>query len=113
VIRITDPGAFRQKLTYQEPTLAKDAVGQPIESWEDVAVVWAKISPLSARESWWAQQTHATTTHQITCRYDARIKPTGRLKLGDRLFAIGGVMNVDERRIFLILACTEAIPSES
>jgi SPP1 family predicted phage head-tail adaptor len=108
-----DPGEFRRPLTLQTATIARNTVGQAVQTWNDVATIWARVSPLNARETFYAQQNHATTSHAITCRYDSRIVPTARFKMGDRLFAIDGVRDLDERNIYLIVNCTEQIPSES
>jgi len=109
-----DPGQFRQRLTYQEPTISKDSVGQAVESFADVATVWAMVSPLNAREQYWASQVQASTTHTITCRYDARLKPTGRFLMdGSRVLNIDGIKDEDSRRVQLTISATEQIPSES
>jgi SPP1 family predicted phage head-tail adaptor len=113
VIRAIDPGEFRTPLVLQsQNTTGKSTLGQPITAWTDVATIWAKVSPLSAREQWYAQQTHATTSHQVTMRYDSRVTPTCRLKMGDRIFNIDGSRNVDERNVYMIVGCTEQVPSE-
>jgi SPP1 family predicted phage head-tail adaptor len=106
---MTDPGQFRTKLIYQESTSVLDTVGQPIETWSDAFTVFAKVSPLNARETWWARQTHAETTHMVECRYHTRIKPYGRFKIAgtDRILNIEGVRDVDERRIELSISCIE------
>lgn len=104
---LVDPGQFRTKLTLQTRVVSQDSVGGTVETWTDGPAVWAKVSPLSAREQWWAQQTHATTTHMVTARYDARIDSTCRLKLGDRVLNIDGVRDVDEGRVYMVISATE------
>jgi len=103
-----DPGRYRTILQLQSIATSKDSVGQSIETWSDIAVVWASVNALSAREQWWAQQTQATTTHLITCRYDARITPGTRFKLGERVLNIDGVRDTDERHVEMIVNCTES-----
>ena len=78
-MRPIDPGAFRNVVTYQQATETQSSVGQSLKTWNDVGPVWCSIEPLSARETWLAQQVQATTTHKITCRYNPTIQPTGAM----------------------------------
>jgi len=109
-----DPGQLRTPLTLQTLTTSKDSLGQPIETWSDITTVWAKVSPLNARETFWASQTQASTTHTIVCRYDARITTTCRFVMdGSRVLNVDGVKDEDSRRIQLTISATEQVPSES
>jgi SPP1 family predicted phage head-tail adaptor len=114
VIKSIDPGAFRSKLVLQAlVTTGKDTFGQPTLVWDDVATIWAKVSPLSAREAFWASQIQASTTHTIVCRYDPRIVTTARLRMGSRIFNLDGPpRDLDERNIYMVINAIERAPSE-
>jgi SPP1 family predicted phage head-tail adaptor len=115
VIKPIDPGEFRTPVVLQNATYTKNSVGQPVETWSDVATIWAKVSPLSAREQFYAAQTQASRTHNVIMRYDSRVTPTCRLKIAgtDRILAIEGVRDLEERRQYMVVGATEQVPSES
>jgi SPP1 family predicted phage head-tail adaptor len=114
VIKPIDPGSLRTPVILQSVTTSKDSVGQPIETWTDLGTLWARVSPLSAREQWWASQTQASTTHQVTIRYDARVVPTARLKIAgtSRILNIESVRNLDEMNVYMVVSAIETVPSE-
>lgn len=50
----------------------RNALGELTGEWYTVSPgVWAAIEPLSARESFAAQQAQSTVTHRVTMRYRA------------------------------------------
>lgn len=108
---IIDAGQFRTKLTLQTLAISQDATGGTVETWTDGPTVWAKVSPLSSREAYWAAQVHATTTHTVTMRYTAAVTPQSRLKIAgtSRVMNVDGVSDVDERHQYLIISATEEI----
>lgn len=111
-----DPGQRRTRLTYQEPTYTIDSVGQQIETWADViASVPARLSPLNAKETYWARQIHSETTHEVNIRFHPVIKPTGRFKVTgtDRVLNIVGIVDDENRHIELTISCVEQTPSEN
>lgn len=44
-------GQMSQRVRIQQPTVAKDALGAPTQTWSDIATVWADIQPISGREA--------------------------------------------------------------
>lgn len=104
-------GRLRHQVTLQSQDTAQDSYGDAVRSWVDLATVWAEVRPLSGRELWAAQQTQATTTHQVMTRYLAGVTSSCRVKYGSRVFAIDAVLNPDERNERLVLLCTEG-PSD-
>lgn len=108
-------GLLRHQVTLQSPAGARDAVGERITTWTDVATVWARIQPLSARELFAAAQAHAATTHRVTIRHSidvAAIDAAWRVQFGSRVFVVDGVRNIDERNREIELLCTEGLKSE-
>ena len=62
-------GQMSQRVRIQQPTVAKDALGAPTQTWSDIATVWADIQPISGREARIADRIAAVVSHQITVRY--------------------------------------------
>lgn len=50
-------GDLDRRVTVQELIETQDEFGQPIQSWETVATVWAQVQQQSGREFFAAQQT--------------------------------------------------------
>lgn len=99
-----------KRLTVQEQQVVSDGQGGRTTVWADLETtpkVWAAIYPLSARESFAAQQVGHTTTHRILIRYRADLTPAMRLLYGDREFTIDGMVNVREADEAWELRCTE------
>lgn len=44
-------GSLDQRITLQKRSSVVDSIGQPVESWADVAYLWANVRHLSGAES--------------------------------------------------------------
>jgi SPP1 family predicted phage head-tail adaptor len=94
-------GKLRKRLTIQRnESASRNASGEPVPNWVDVARVWGGLEPLSGREMFNGVQVQADATHKITLRYRGDIELTAdmRLVLGARVFHLAGPpRNVEER----------------
>lgn len=95
-------------MTLQRLVTAYDEYNAPVESWQDVATVWAAVEPLSGREYFAAEQTQARVNTRITIRYRAGIMPTMRVVWGAKLYNIRAVIDTEGRHEELQLMCEEA-----
>lgn len=102
-------GKLRHRVTLQELVKTDDGYGGIVETWQDVATVWAAIEPLRGNERYTAQQVQSELTHKVTIRYRAGIKPQMRILYGNRVFDIEAVIDVDERHRWLELLCSEVV----
>jgi len=50
-------GKLDQRITFQQKGVTKNAIGEEVVSWSDVATVWAEVVPLRGREFYAAAQT--------------------------------------------------------
>lgn len=105
-------GQMNQRITIQRRSATKDAYGQEIDSWIDVAEVWAYIRPISGREKLRAFAVESDLSHTVTVRYSAALLPpktvdAWRVMYGDRVFNITSVMNVDEGNKLIVFDCVE------
>ena len=112
-----EAGKLRHRVTIQELTLTPDAHGGNIETWSDLATVWAKVEPAITRaastwEFWTSQQLNISLAYIVTIRYLENINPLNRVKFGTRIFKIHAVINPSEGRRELQLMCEEVITSE-
>lgn len=102
-----DPGAFRHELSLEEATLTPDGAGGHVESWNEVATVYARVEPISATSRFGAGQTLETVTHRITLRHRQNIASGMRFRLRAHVFAIVTVHDPDETQRYLVCQTRE------
>lgn len=91
-----DPGAFRTELSLQEATVTGDGAGGHGETWNEIATVFARMEPVSARQTFGAGQTLENVTHRVTLRHRGDLKSGMRLVRQGRLLEIMTVHDPDE-----------------
>lgn len=94
-------GDLRTRITIEKPSRAADGQGGWSVRWIPVAEVSAGIWPRNAGEGLQHGRLAGTATHDIWLRYRAGIKPEMRIVAGARVFAILGVMDVEDRKRWL------------
>ncbi len=63
-------GKLRHRVTLQEPVKEQNPItGAVINTWRDIATIWAEVAALSAREFIAAQASQGEVTTRITIRY--------------------------------------------
>jgi SPP1 family predicted phage head-tail adaptor len=103
-------GGLRHRITIQKSTTAPDDYGQPIETWDDFATVWAERNDLTGREQWSAQQIQAEITTRFRIRYLSGISPLMRVVHGAETFEIvAPPQDPDGRRRDLHLLCKRVV----
>ena len=101
-------GALQKRIIIKEPTDHRDYAGK-VRVWSTAATVWARIRPLSARETSNAKLIGGTESHEITIRYLSGVNRSMRINFNNRIFAINGIVNTEERNIDLVITATEII----
>ena len=101
-------GKMRHRITFQRPSTEKDRLAGYEDDWQDVATVWAQISPISGRD-FLTQIRETIVTHKIYCRYRPGITPQMQIQFGDRIFRIISILNWDERNEGLTIMCEEHV----
>lgn len=85
-----DAGRLRHRVLLQEFVTTQDSEGGLVQTWEDVAWVWAAIEPLSAREFVRAEELQSKVTARITIRYRADVNAEMRIVHGSTIYNIAG-----------------------
>ena len=101
-----DAGMLRHLITIQQRTTDKNSYNE-LTDWQDFITVHASVGTLTGKEYFAAEQIQSEVTHKVIIRYAAGIKPSMRVKFGDRLFDIMYIVNFQERNIELTLMCSE------
>lgn len=92
-----------RRLTLEMRVRAPDGGGGVGETWETRGVIWAAMERASARERFIGSRPAATVTHRALIRYapfgaPERPEANERFREGERVFAIRGVSEADDRR---------------
>ncbi len=110
----TSIGAMRERITIQREVRTKDDVGGARVEWLNIAIVWARVTPISGNDVVRAQALALNITHRVLMRWRADLDNPGdeRYRLlwfsanGARYMNIvGHPVNMDERRRFLQITC--------
>lgn len=108
------PGELRRRVTLQQRTQGQDAAGGILATWADLAEVSAKVEPLTGRELLAAQAVHAEITLDVIVRWrpelaSPRTAARYRIRYGTRTLSIHGVIDIDDRRQYVVLQCAEGV----
>ncbi len=103
---------FRHKLTIEEfRETGRDEYNEPIREWTEFATVRGEVDPLRGREFFASRQVQAEQTHRISFRYIKGVKPTMRIRWGERIFEIvAPALNPYEANYEIQLMCKEKVP---
>jgi SPP1 family predicted phage head-tail adaptor len=96
---------LRHRITIGRKTTGADAWGQPVETWETVAIAPAEVWPLSGREYIAAQAEQAGVTTKITIRYQVGIEPEMRIMHDGMAYNIKAVLPDPTGRRHITLMC--------
>jgi SPP1 family predicted phage head-tail adaptor len=106
-----EAGRLDRRVTLRRATAAPDAFNEPVQTWADLATVWAEARPISDRERIAAAETAATVTHRFTIRWAdglADLSPRDRLIFEAREFDISAVKEIGRRDGLEITASARA-----
>lgn len=104
---MTGPGSLDRRLTLEQPVETPDGSGGIVRAYESAGLLWAAVTPLSAREAADAAALGVAVTHRIRMRMRGDISNRHRLRLGARVFRIVSWRDADGRGRFLDIAAEE------
>lgn len=105
-------GQLDRRITIQQFATSPDSFGQPIETWTDVAVVWAQITAESGGESYAAEQRTAKQVVTFTVRYRAGIRPKShRVVYDGEIYDVENVEEIGRREGLAIKAYAREVQS--
>ncbi len=100
-------GKLRHRLRLEEAVETADGAGGVDLAWATVATLWARLEPLRADERVRAGRPEEAATHRVTIRRREGVAGGMRFSIGNRVFAIRGVVEDGERGRFLECLCEE------
>ena len=104
-----EPGRMRHRIRIQRLSQVRNEFGEPENSWEDAAIVWASIQPVSGREFLEGMKAQAEVTHNVTIRSNPALKASMRVLFGERVLDILHIIDTWERHHEMVLMCKELI----
>ena len=102
-----DPGMLRHELSLQQAQRTGDGAGGFVESWAEIATVFARIEPVSANSFFRADQRLERATHSITIRYRSDVASGMQFVKAGRNFLILTVIDPDETARYLVCTTRE------
>jgi SPP1 family predicted phage head-tail adaptor len=103
-------GRFNQRITVQKPSTSVDALGQRVETWTELATVWAQAQPLRGREYFSAGEVNSDAAVRFRLRYRSDVTGAMRVLWRDVPHAIvAEPIDVEGGRHTLELMCSAGI----
>lgn len=68
-------GKLNRRITLQTLSATRNGIGQPVQSWSDLATVWAEVVTAGGGEGEGDNQRVARSTKQFRIRYRAGLSP--------------------------------------
>ncbi len=100
---------MRHKVTLQQKILTEDGAGGYSTAWEDVATLWAQITPLRGSETTSGGKISAPSSHRFRVRYSSTVQADMRLLFDGRTFNIRAIQNTDEKNHMLEVLVEEDV----
>lgn len=87
-----------RRVTLQSAAITRDAVNCPVQTWSDVATVWASIRDLRAKETFAAEQAGSSVSKIVGIRYRSGVSADMRIVLpGTIVGRIAGITEIGRR----------------
>jgi len=99
---VTDIGELNRRLTLQAPVETDDGAGGVVRSYENVAVLWAKVAPLSARADVAADSLGGALRTRIVVRKRDDISTRHQFVDGGRVYRVLAARPSADRRFLEI-----------
>jgi SPP1 family predicted phage head-tail adaptor len=102
-------GRLNRRITLQQRTATQDALGQPLDTWSDVATLWADIRHPSGIETVKSAADVSIVKASIRIRYRNDLDADMRVVHGADVYTIQAVLPDDARREYVDLICEQVI----
>jgi SPP1 family predicted phage head-tail adaptor len=103
-----DPGRLRERITIQQATEKRNAIGETVQSWATFTERWASVEGLSSREVLNQGQQQTEISHRVRLRYVDGMKGTMRILWRGRVLEINSLLEHGNRSEHEAL-CTERL----
>lgn len=98
-------GALNTRVTIQSRSTAQDEIGQPIDSWQAVATVWADVRPGTGLEAVRAGAPVSVVRSSIRIRRRSDVTNAMRVLVGSTVYEIEAAIPGGSRQEYTDLVC--------
>jgi len=81
-----------ERVTFQQKGVTKNAIGEEVVTWSDVATVWAEVRPVRGGEFYAANQMQQTLDLRVFVRARSGLSPDYRLLWRSVPYDITGII---------------------
>lgn len=100
-----------RRVTISRRSSTLDAFNEPVNSWSDIATVWASVVPINDSERLRAGETLALKSSRFTIRWSSTVSgvdPRDRLTFDGSVYDINGVKVIGRKQWLEITATARA-----
>lgn len=90
-------GSLRERVTVQQASESRNALGETVLSWATFAERWASVEGVSSREALAAGQQDVTITHRVRMRYVSGMTQSMRFSWRSRTLQIVSLLEYGNR----------------
>lgn len=101
-------GRLRERVTVQQASESRNALGETLLSWSTFADRWASVEGVSAREALSAGQQDVTITHRVRMRYVSGMTQNMRIVWRSRTLNVVSLLEYDNRTEHVAI-CEEVV----
>ena len=105
--RIPPIGTLTDRIQLFGKSSASEDEGGEIAIYTPLATVWARVRQLSARQVFAEDARGQSVSHSVVLRFLPDLKPGDRVVYRGRTLEIEGVADLNGRRAYLSLQCSE------
>ena len=105
--RIPPIGTLTDRVQLSRKSSASEDEGGEVAIYTPLANVWARVRQLSARQSFAGDARGQSVSHSVVLRFRPDLKPGDRVVYRGRNLEIEGVADLNGRRAYLSLQCSE------
>ena len=103
-------GAMRHKIIIQQVTSTTDAGGGRSVAWSNYKTVFAHVQQLSAQVKYDTGIVEEKGLYEFTMRFLTGVSTRNRISFDSKLFNIDSVINMDERKKYIVIRAKEGVP---
>ena len=105
---MSNAGSLRERVTVQQASESRNALGETVLSWATFAERWASVEGVSSRESLAYGQQQISVSHRVRLRYLAGLTQSMRLVWRGRTLEIVSLLEHGNRSEHEII-CQEGV----
>lgn len=106
-LQFIDAGKLRTELRVESAVTMEDGAGGHSQTWEEWAVLFGQVEPMTANSYFGAGQDHESVTHRVIVRFREGLQSGMRFVTNGRCLSIVTVRDLDERGRYLLCQVRE------